>query len=68
MNSIVNIVVILLILGVLLWGWNKIVGVLPIAEPFKTIVYVIIVCAVAIWLIYALAGLFAGGVSLPRLR
>jgi len=63
----IQIVVVLLVLGVLLWGWQKIVGVLPIAEPFRTVVYVIVVCAIAIWLIYALADL-AGGLHLPRLH
>lgn len=67
MSGIITIVVVLLVLGVLLWGWNRIVGVLPIAEPFKTIAYVIVVCAIAIWVIYQLAGL-ATGVHLPSLR
>ena len=67
MSGIVGIVVVLLILGVLLWGWQKIMGVLPIAEPFRTVVYVVVVCAIAIWLIYAVAGM-AGGLQLPRFR
>lgn len=60
MSGIVGIVVVLLILGVLVWGWQRIMAVLPIAEPFRTVIYVIVVCAIAIWLIYAIAGLVSG--------
>ncbi len=62
-----GLIVLLLVLGVLLWGWNRIQGVLPIAEPFKTVAYVIVICIVAIWLIYAIAGM-VGGLHLPSLR
>lgn len=63
-----GIIVLLAVLGVLFWGWQRIQAVLPIAEPFKTIIYVIVMCVVAIWLIYALADLAGGLVHLPKLR
>lgn len=43
--SIIGLVVILLLLGLLLWGAQKILAVIPVAEPFKTIIYVVLVIA-----------------------
>ena len=67
MSGLISILVVLLVLGVLLWGWQKIMAVLPIAEPFRTVIYVVVVCAIAIWLIYAIASM-VGGIHLPTFR
>ncbi len=41
--SLIGILVALIVVGVLLWGINAILGVVPIPEPFKTIIWVIVV-------------------------
>lgn len=43
MNPILGIIVLLIVVGVLIWAAQKILAVLPVAEPFKTIIYVLIV-------------------------
>lgn len=54
----ISLIVTLLILGVLVWGAQKILGSLPVAEPFKTIIYVVIVVGAVLYAI----GLFTGSV------
>lgn len=41
--SLLGILVALIIVAVLVWGANAILGVLPVPEPFKTIIWVLVV-------------------------
>ena len=53
----------LLIVGVVLWGLQQIPGIDPTIRAF---VRVIIIVALAIWLIYFVAGLLTGLPALPH--
>jgi len=55
--SLIGILVALIVVGVLLWGINAILGVIPIPEPFKTIVWVIVVI-VAVLSFVQISGLY----------
>jgi hypothetical protein len=55
--SLIGILVALIIVGVLLWGINAILGVVPIPEPFRTIIWVVIVI-VAVLTFVEIAGLY----------
>ena len=55
--SLIGILVALIIVGVLLWGINAILGVIPIPEPFKTILWVIVVI-VAVLSFVEISGLY----------
>lgn len=59
---IVNLVVVLIVVGVLLWLVNRYI---PMASSIKTILNVVVFIAVAIWVLRA-AGLW-GGLSSYRL-
>lgn len=48
MSLLISILIALCVIGVLLWGINKILGVVAIPEPFKTIVWVIVVIVAVI--------------------
>lgn len=41
--SMIGLIVTLLLIGLLFWAAQRILAVIPVAEPFKTIVYVLIV-------------------------
>ncbi len=58
--SLIGILVALIVVGVLLWGINAILGVVPIPEPFKTIVWVIVVI-IAVLSFVQIAGLYHFG-------
>lgn len=67
MPALLQILLILIILGIVCWGAQKIFGVLPIAEPFRTVIYVVFICVVCIWLVIQLFGLI-GGLHIPSLH
>ena len=60
--SIIGVIVILVIAGVGLWLLNSYV---PMAQPIRTIVNVLVVLVVIVWLLQIL-GVFSGGPVLRR--
>lgn len=57
MASLIGILVALIVIGVLIWAIFKILSVVPIPEPFKTIVWVIVV-VVAVFAFVEISGLY----------
>jgi len=55
--SLIGILVALIVIGVLLWGINAILGVVAVPEPFRTIIWVIVVI-VAVFTFLDLSGLY----------
>jgi hypothetical protein len=55
--SLIGILVALIVIGVVVWGINAILGVIPVPEPFKTIIWVIVVI-IAVFAFLDLSGLY----------
>jgi len=55
-----GIIAALIVIGVLFWAANRILAVLPVAEPFKTIIYVVMVVA-ACFIVLSLFGILPSG-------
>jgi len=67
-GTLVGIIFALIILGVLWWGVQQLMALVPIAEPFRTIIYVvcvIIMVLVVLWIITVLLSM--AGVHVPRM-
>ena len=67
-GTLVGIIFALIILGVLWWGIQQLMALVPIAEPFRTIIYVvsvIIMVLIVLWIITVLLGM--AGVHVPRM-
>ncbi len=62
MSLLLGILVALIIIGVVLWGINAILGVVKIPEPFKTILWVIVVI-VAVLAFVQISGLYHFNIS-----
>jgi len=56
--GLIQIVVVLVILGVIMWLVNTYI---PMPAPFKTIIMVVVVIAVCLWLLSAFGILNGGG-------
>ncbi len=59
-GTLIGIIFVLIVLGVIWWGVNTILGLIPIAEPFKTLIYVvmiIILVIIVLWILVALLGM-----------
>ena len=60
---LIQVLMILLIVGVLLWG----LGQFPMDPTISKLIRVVIIVLVAIWLIYLLTGMLGGGAPMfPR--
>lgn len=67
----VSVILLLIVVGVLVWGAQRILAVIEIAEPFKTVIYVLIVVLSVFFLISVLFGGGAGlgtGLTWPSWR
>lgn len=60
MTLLIGILVALIVIGVVVWGISRILGVVPIPEPFKTILWVIVVI-VAVFAFLEVSGLYHFG-------
>lgn len=56
--SLLGILVALIVIAVLLWAINAILRVVPIPEPFRTIIWVIVV-VIAVFVFLDLSGLYS---------
>lgn len=56
-GTLIGLLLAVIIVGVIIWGAHKIMSVIPMAEPFKTIAHVIVVIIVVIMCVYILAQL-----------
>ena len=61
--SLIGILVALIVIGVLLWAINAILGVVAIPDPFRTIIWVIVVI-VAVFTFLEISGLYSFGIRL----
>lgn len=66
-NVLITLLVYLLIVGLIWWAATTIIGVIPLPEPIKTVVNVILIVVLCLIVIYALMGLLPPG-GLPLLR
>lgn len=61
--SLIGILVAIIVVGILLWAISKVLGVVPIPDPFKTIIWVVAVI-LAVLLFIQIAGLYNFGLNL----
>lgn len=66
LGTLIGIIFVLIILGVIWWGVQQLLPLIPIAEPFRTIIRVlmiIILVVIVLWVIAALLGM--AGIHVP---
>jgi hypothetical protein len=63
-STLISIIVFLIIAGLIWWAVTTILGVIPLPDPIKTVVHVLLVVVLCLILIYALLPL----ANLPALR
>ncbi len=65
-GALIGIIFALIILGVLWWAVQTLMALIPIAEPFKTIIYVLcvlILVLIVLWIISVVLGM--AGIHVP---
>ena len=68
--AVFKVVVVLIVAGLLFWGLQRLLAVIPVPEPFRTLIWivaVIVAVLVCLWAIGALFGfsLWSGGPIAP---
>ena len=66
-GTLIGIIFALIVLGVLWWAVQQLMGLIPIAEPFRTIIYVlcvVIMVLIVLWIVSVLLGM--AGIHVPR--
>lgn len=63
-ETLVSVIVYLLVAGLIWWAVTTILGVIPLPEPVKTVINVLLVVVLCLIVIYALLPLL----HVPRLR
>ena len=69
-SALLGLILFLVILGVIVWGVLQILALVPLAEPFKTIVHVLIVVVgviICIYVVIWLLGLAGVHVDMPAI-
>lgn len=63
-ETLISVIIYLLIAGLIWWAVTTILGVIPLPEPIKTVINVLLVVVLCLIVIYALLPLL----HVPRLR
>lgn len=68
-ETLISLIVYLIIAGLIYWAVTVILGVVPIPEPIRTVINVLMIVVLVLIVVYALLGLVGGiHTGLPRLR
>jgi hypothetical protein len=60
-GALIGIIFTLIVLGVIWWAIQKLMALIPIAEPFKTIIYVLCVLILVVIVLYVIAAILGLG-------
>lgn len=68
-GAVIGIIFTLIILGVLWWAVQQLLALIPIAEPFRTIIYVVSIVLLVVIVLWVCIQLLAlGGIHVPLYR
>jgi hypothetical protein len=70
-GTLISIIITLIIVGVIFWAVQTLLPLIPLPEPFRRIIYVLMVVILVLIVVYVIAGLLGattGGIGMPRLR
>jgi hypothetical protein len=65
-GTIIGLILLVAVLGVLVWAGQRLMALIPLGEPFRTIIYVLFVVLTVVLVIYVLLVLLGGiGIHVP---
>lgn len=63
-ETLISVIILLIVVGLIWWAVTAILGVIPLPEPIKTVINVLMIVVLCLIVIYSLAPL----IRLPLLR
>lgn len=64
-GTLIGIIITLIIVGVLWWAIQQLLPLIPLPDPFRRIVYVLMVVILVLIVVYVILALLSGVVSMP---
>lgn len=65
-GTVISLIFLVVVLGVLFWAGQRLLALIPLAEPFRTILYVLTVLLTVFLVIYVVVVLLgAAGIGVP---
>jgi len=67
-SALITIIVALIIIGVIWWAIQQLLPLIPLPEPFRRIIYVLMVVVLVLIVVYVIVYLLGsiGGITLPH--
>lgn len=68
--TLIQIILLLIVIGVIWWAVQQLLPLIPLPEPFRRIVYVLMIVILVLIVVYIIAGLLGtavGGLHIGRL-
>ena len=65
-GTLIGIIITLIVLGVIWWAIQQLLPLIPLPEPFRRIIYVLLVVILVLIIVYVILQLLGGIVSLPH--
>jgi hypothetical protein len=68
--TVLGLIFVLIILGVIFWGAQQLLALIPLGEPFSTIIRILLVIVtviICIWVLIVLLGIAGIHVNMPKL-
>jgi hypothetical protein len=66
-EALISVIIYLIVVGLIWWAVTTIIGVIPLAEPIKTIIRVLLIVLLCFIVLYAVLPLLPHGhLALPR--
>ena len=66
LGAIISLIFLVIVLGVLFWAGQRLLALIPLAEPFRTILYVLLVLLTVVIVLYVLSVILGmAGIHVP---
>jgi hypothetical protein len=62
-QTLISIIIVLIVCGVLFWAVQTLLPLIPLPEPFRRIIYVLMVVILVLIVVYVIAGLLGATVG-----
>jgi hypothetical protein len=67
-STLISIIITLIVVGVIFWAVQTLLPLIPLPEPFRRIIYVLMVVILVLVVVYVIAGLLGATIGGTHLR
>jgi hypothetical protein len=68
LNVLINAIIALIVIGVIWWAIQQLLPLVPLPEPFRRVIYVLMVVVMVLIIVYIIMALIGTGLHLPYVR